>query len=457
MRLQRSISLAGLSALGLPLVLLACTPKERPDPTGSGGSGATSAGPVTATGAVTSTGAGGSGGSPPMGSCTKAGPAFTIMGDTELTGTPKLDDRIYLVPDVAKRAMVHVVLEDNGMNRLLVRSIVDDPSPLGNFTQFAALNLPSFRPSGAQVVAGALHVRGSLGNDLSQLIFPLDPDKGVGIDGSQVNLPTPIECLQGGHPGKIVFAPGTTPPQYLVTCVEEAPGTLARLFHGDGVGAPTKLLAKDPASPEMEPQLYTFEGGRHLVVFGGDKGGSFFSQGLNPSLLGALQPLKLTPDPVALEGVFATVPLPADQGITLITAFFDTSVGKGKFLAGPVLAKDYATLAKIPAGNIAPIEVIAAIADVAPIFRPTWDMTGIFGGGASTDSASARFYWFTRDGKPLVFGQSIYTSPGPTILTANAAPLGDINKLVVWTERDDAAAPPKYTVKGQKLICQIKS
>ena len=450
------LSLAGLSAVGLPLVLFACAPVERTDPPGSGGSsgsGGSAAGPTTGT----STGAGGSGGSVPVGSCTKAGQAFTVMGTTELDGTPQLDDKLYLVPDVANRAMVHVIIEDKGMNRLLVRSLVDAPSPLGNFTQFAGLNLPSFRPSGAKIIAGSLHVRGTLASDVSQLIFPLDPDNGVGIDGSLVNLPTPIECLQGGHPGKIVFAPGTSPPQYLVSCIEDPPGVMGRLFHGDGVGAPTTLVAKEASAPEMAPQLYTFEGGNHLVIFGGDKGGSFFSQGPGPSALGALQPLKLTAGPTALEGVFATVPLPADAGVTLIAAFFDATIGKGKFLTGPVLAKDYATLAKIPAGNIAPIEEISKVADVAPIFFPTWDATGIFGGGASTDSASARFYWFTRDGKPLVFGQSIYASPGPAILAANAASLGNLNKVVVWIERDDGASPPRFTVKGQKLICQIKS
>ena len=461
--MRRLLSIGGLSALVLPIALLACVPKVHPDPVGTGGSGGTAAvGPTTTTGTGTgtSTGVGGSGGAGPTGSCSKAGQAFTIMGDTELDGAPKLGDKIYLVPDAGtnKQAMVHVVIEDTGMNRVLVRSVRDDTTtPLGNFSQHGAVGVPSFRPVGAKITPGQLHIRGTNGNYASQLSFVLDPDKGVGVDGVIQDLPTPVECLQGGHPGKIAYALGSSPPQYLVTCVEDSPGIQARLFVGDGTSAPVELLAKDPASPEMRPELYTYENGTHLVIFGGDKGGSFFSQGTDPSLLGLLQPLKLTPTPATLEGVFATVPLLANSGVTLITAFFDTTVGKGQFLAGPVLAKDYSSLAKIPPGNIAPIQDIALLADVAPIFFPTWDATGIFGGGASSDSASARFYWFTRDGKPLVFGQTIYTSPGPAILAANAAPLGDINKLVVWTEWDAGATPPKYTVKGQRLICQIKS
>jgi hypothetical protein len=392
-----------------------------------------------------------------MGSCTKAGQPFTILGDAELDGTPQLDDKIHLIPDAGKRAMVHVVIQDNGMNRILVRTVVDDPSPLGTYTQYGGVGGPSFRPSGARVLQGQLVVRGTYGNDVAQVAFVVNPDKGVGVDGLLQGLPTPIECLQGGHPGKITFAPGTSPPQYLVTCVSDTAGAPGGLFAGDGMAMPIQLAAKDPSSPVMQPQLYTYQNGTHLVIFGGDQGGTFFSHGTSVNQLGELQPLKLTPAAAALEGVFATVPLPGDTGVTLISAFFDTGTGKGQFLAGPILANDYGTLAKIPPAGLAPIQDISMLADVAPIFFPTWDMTGIFGGGASTDGASARFYWFTRDGQPLVFGQTIATNPSATILTANAAPIGDVNKLVVWTERDDNAAPPKYTVKAQKLICQIKS
>jgi hypothetical protein len=449
-------SKAALAALGLPIVLLACTPKLRLDPIGAGGTGGAAAVGATTTSGAT-TGGGGSGGSIPMGTCTKAGQPFTIMGDVELDGATKLDDKIYLVPDASKRAMVHVVIEDKGQNRVLVRSVIDDPSPLGNFAQHGAVGVPSFRPAAARVVAGQLAIRGINSLEVAQMTFALDPDNGVGPDGLVQALPTPSACTVGGHPGRVVFAPGIDQPRYVVTCVDDPPGMLARLYVSNDSNTTDEIGGKDPASPAMQPALYAYENGIHLVIYGGDKGGSFFSFNADDTQLLDLQPLKLTPGAAELEGVFAAVPLPADDGVTLITAFFDTTAGKGKFLAGPVLSKDYGTLAKIPAGNLAPIEAISTFADVAPIFRPTWDATGIFGGGASTDSASARFYWFTRDGKPLVFGQAIYTSPGPAILAGNAAPLGDINKLVVWIERDSAFTPPKDTVKGQKLVCQIKS
>ncbi len=449
-----------LPALGFPLLVLACTPVVRPDPISSGGAGGDASG-VSATSAASTTGAGGSGGSggaAPMGTCSKmAGPPFIILGDQELDGAASLGDKIYLIPDAGKRAMVHVIIEDGGMNRVLVRTLIDDPNPVRNYAQYGAVGQPGFRPTGGRALNGQLLVRGSYGNNVAQLAYTVDPDNGVGVDGMLQILPTPVECSQQGHPDKVVFAPGTNPPRYLVTCLPDAAGMPGALFAGDGTSAPTQLLIKDPSSPEMRPALYTYQNGTHLVIFGGDKGGTFFSYGAKVDFLGGLQPLRLTPDVTTLSGVFATVPLPGDDGIAMISAFFDSSTGKGQFLAGPILASDYGSLAKIPPPGLVPIQNIPLIADVAPIFFPTWDPTGIYGAGASQDNASARFYWFTRDGKPLVFGQSIYTSTGPAILTANAAPLGDINKVVVWVERDDAATPPKYTVKGQKLICQIKS
>jgi hypothetical protein len=450
----------GIVAVGLPLlVVFACTPTVRPDPISSGGSGGSGAGG--AGGAMVGIGAsgvGGGGGAVPMGSCSKAGQAFTILGDTELDGTPKLSDKLYLVPDPGARAKVHVIVADNGMNRLLVRTVVDDSTPLGNFARYGSVGGPSFQSSGGRIVADHLVLRGTNGNYVATLTFADDPDKGVGVDGAWKALPTPNECLQGGHPGKVVFAQGSAPPRYLVTCLPGDPAvTTGTLFVGDGTAMPAQIAVKDQSAPEMAPALYTYENGTHLVVFGGDNKATFFSYGATSDALGALQPLKLTPNGATLEGVFAMVPLPNDDGVTLISAFFDSTVGKGQFLAGPILAKDYASLAKVPPGGIAPIQDIATLADVAPIFFPTWDPTGIFGGGASTDGATARLYWFTRDGKPRVFGQTIYTSPGPTILTANVAQLGNLNTLIVWTERDDTTMPPKYSVKGQKLICQVKS
>ena len=456
-----NLAALGISAIGLPLFLVfACVPKVRPDPIsggGAGGAGGSGLGGSVAEGPAT--GVGGSGGSAPMGSCSKVGQPFIVLGDNELGDTPKLDKKVYLVPDPGQRAKVHVVVTDNGMNRVLVRTVIDDQSPLGNYSQYGGLGGPSFRLAGAQVVAGHLVLRGTNGNSVAELAFPVDPDNGVKPDGVLQPLPTPIECLQGGHPGKVAFAVGSPAPLYLVTCLPDDPTmTGGILFAGDGLEMPTAIAVKDQSAPALSPGLYTYENSTHLAIFGGDNNkGTFFSYGATADLLGALQPIKLTPNGATLEGVFAMVPLPADDGVTLFSAFFDTSVGKGQFLAGPTPVKDYASFAKIPPGGSVPIQDIAALVDVAPIFAPTWDPAGIYGGGASTDGATARLYWFTRDGKPRVFGQAIYTSPGPTILAANAATLGLLYTLIVWTERDDRVTPPRYSVKGQKLICQVKS
>lgn len=459
-----NLAALGIPAIGLPLLLLlvfACVPKVRPDPISTGGGGAGGAGTMatSAGGSTTAVSASssGTGGGSPLGDCTKGGPVFTILGDAELTGTPGLSDRLYLIPDTTgKHAMVHVVLEDNGMNRVLLRTVIDSQSPLGNFSQYGAVGTPSLRLNGAQVLADHLVLRGTFGNNLAEVAFAVDPDKGVSVDGALQYLPTPVECTQGGHPGKVSFAPGSAPPLYLFTCLPDDPAMPGTLFTGDGTTS-NQLAVKDQVSPEMNPGLYAVENGVHLALFGGDKAATYFSYGSTAAALGGLQPLQLTQTSAALQGVFAMVPLAGDDGVTLISGFFDTTVGKGQFLAGPTLAKDYGALGKIPPGGLVPIQDIAMLSDVAPIFFPTWDPTGIFGGGASTDGATARIYWFTRDGQPRVFGKVMYTSPGPTILTANAAPLGTLNTLIVWTEQDNSASPPKYSVKGQKLICQVKS
>ena len=90
--------------------------------------------------------------------------------------------------------MVHVIIEDKGMNRVLVRSIIDDTLPLGNFAQKGAIGAPGFNLAGAQAVGGKLELRGTFGNDVATMTFNVDPDKGVGPDGIVQLLPTPIEC-----------------------------------------------------------------------------------------------------------------------------------------------------------------------------------------------------------------------------------------------------------------------
>ena len=203
-----NLAALGIPAIGLPLLLLfACTPKVRPDPISTGGGGAGGAGTLTtsAGGSTTAVSASssGTGGGSPMGDCTKGGPVFTILGDAELTGTPNLGDKLYLIPDTAeKNAMVHVVLEDNGMNRVLVRTVIDSATPLGNFTSYGAGGMPGFRVSGWLSLSGDLALRGSFGNNLALLGFKIDPFMGVGVDGALQYLPTPVECTQGGHPAR---------------------------------------------------------------------------------------------------------------------------------------------------------------------------------------------------------------------------------------------------------------
>jgi hypothetical protein len=231
---------------------------------------------------------------------------------------------------------------------------------------------------------------------------------------------------------------------------------VALLYSGDVTAMPTLIATDDPAAPVMQPDLYTYVDGTSLVTFTQDMSGVFFSYGITPQDIAKIQPFKLTAAPGVAQGLFALPPLAGDTGVAIISAFFDKTTGKGQFWGGPVLSKDFGSLSQTPPPSLASIADVTVLADVAPIQNPTWDSAGIHGAGATQDKSSVRFSWFTRDGKPLVFAQPVYTAAGSTILVANAAPLGDFARLVVWIEQS-ADSPPQYVVKGQQLICQIKS
>lgn len=461
--MRRLLLIGGLSALGLPIAFLACTPVVRPAPAGTGGSGGSggtaSMGSTTSTGGSTTTGAGGSGGAMPVGTCSKSGLPFDIVSASDLGAGAQLTDKIYLVPDLEKRAMVHVLVEDPGHDSVVVRTVFDDPSPLGALTLFNNGNTPGFRPQIGWAANGQLAIHGRAKYSLLRVDFPVDPDKGVGANGTPTGIQVPTECLQTGSIDRVAFARDGDVARYVMVCPQDqadAGPPVALLYSGDVTAMPTLIATDDPTAPVMQPDLYTFVDGTSLVTFTQNMSGAFFSYGITPQDLAKVQPFKLTAAPGVAQGVFALPPLAGDTGVAVISAFFDKNTGKGQFWAGPLLTKDFGSLSQTPPPSLAPIAEVTVLADVAPIQNPTWDAAGIHGAGATQDKSSVRFSWFTRDGKPLVFAQPVYTATGSTILVAGAAPLGDFARLVVWIEQS-ADSPPQYVVKGQKLICQIKS
>jgi hypothetical protein len=450
----------GFAFLGLPLLVLACTPKVRPpDPVGTGGAGGAPATGTTTSSSGSSTGAGGGGGSSPIGSCTKSGVPFDIMGAADLPAGTQLANQIYLVPDLEKRAMVHVVVDDPGLERFLVRTVFDDTNPVGPLAVFSDGNLPGFHPQIGWAASGQLSLHGQAQYGLVRVDIPVDPDQGVGTNLAPAGIPVPVECSQTGHIARVAFARDGDAARYLMACPQD-PGdagpAMALLYAGDTTAMPTLIATDDPGAPIMRPDLYTFVDGTSLVTFSLDSAGNFFSYGITPQELAKLQPFKLTAAPSVAQGLFAIPPLAGDTGVAVLSAFFDKDTGKGQFWAGPVVTKDFGSLSQTPPPSLGSIAEAPVLAEVAPLQNPTWDATGIYTAGATQDKSAVRFSWLQRDGKPLVFAQQVYLATMTTVVVAGAAPLGDFTRLVVWIEQS-AGPPTQYLVRGQKLICQIKS
>lgn len=437
-------------------MLLACTPKVRTYPTGAGGSGggdSSSTSTMGTTSTSSSTGTGGAGGSIPTGSCTKSGSAFDILSTNDLGAGSSLTSDVFLVADQENHAMVHVVVADSALSRILVRTVVDDVSPIGGLSQFGAVGTPSFQPRAAWAAAGQLHLEGSRGSSIEELGFPIDPDKGMGADGATVPFATPVECLQGGHLGHLAFAQDGANVRYIAVCESDTSGNPSLLFAGGSLGQPVQLASDTSIATVMQPQIYSYVNGTHLVFFAPNDGQFYFSYGAAVDAITQVQPFRITADPDARQGVFSVVPLPADDGVALLAAHFNVNLSMGQYWTGSVLTKSYATLSQVPPPGLELAQDIPSLNEAVTPSPPSWNATGIFSAGTTAQGKILRMFWLTREGKPLVFGQDVYTTVDTTISGGNAAPFGDSGALVVWIEQT-ASSPPQYLVRGQKMICK---
>lgn len=439
-----------LSALGLPLLVLACAPVSRTYTSGSGGATSSSSADTSSTGTG---GSGGSGGKAPSGSCTKEGLPFDILTAVELGSGTSLADEILLVPEQKNVAMIHVVLKDAAQSRVLVRTVVDSAKLLGNFVQFGSPGVPPFKPSVAW--GGAhLHIEGTTGSSIGELNFSIDPDDGVITGGKPDVFATPNDCLQGGNLGSVAFAQDGEKARYLASCIPSQAGPPARLFAGGWTGQPVEIAADVSSSNLMHPTFYAFAGSKHLAFFSGNDGQSFFSQGATVTELVNLHPFLLTMEPDTFQGIFAAPPRPANDGVTILGAHFNIKTSKGQYWTGSPLATDYATLAQTPPPGFAPVQDITSLQDTVTPSPPSWNEQGIVSAGATPDGDEARLFWLTREGKPLVFGQEAYKSTDTTIRGANAAPFSGSDILVVWIERTGATDDTSL-VRGQRMSCKI--
>ena len=443
-----------LSALGLPLLVLACAPVSRTY--GSGGGGATSSSSADASSAATG-GSGGSGGKALTASCTNEGTPFDILTKDEL-GTASLDDSILLAPDQENVGMVHVILSDVGKNQIIVRTVVDDPKRLANLSYFGNASAPVFSPRAAWGGGGRLHIEGVASNAIQELNFNVDPTNGVAPDGKVDGYQTPIQCLQGGYTDQLAFAQDGEKARFVVVCrpnVVAGPPPLTRLFAGGWTGAPVQLAADVPDVTLMRPDLYAFVGGKHIVFFTSMEGTTFFGQGTTVEELTTLQPLRFTTDPAARQGIFALAPTTASDGIALIGAHINPTTEMGQYWTGSALAKDYAALSQEPSPGFVAAQDIATVKEAVTPSPLGWNAQGAFSAGVVPDKKSVHMFWLTREGKSLIFGQEIYKSADTVVRGASAAPLGSSATLVVWVERTGTAAPYAYQVRGQRVSCKL--
>jgi hypothetical protein len=437
-----------LSTLSLPLLALACAPVTRSYPPGSGGATSSSS---AETSSASTGGAGGSGGGVPTGSCVKVGLPFDVLSSNDLGAKAQLQPDVLLASDQENVAMVHVIVKDYNQNQVDVRTVLGGVKPLGSFSSFGSPTAPPFSPRAAWAVAGQLHVEGAQGNAVEELNVAVDPDNGVGPSGALKQFETPIECLQSGQLGATVFAQDGPNARYLAVCDLSASSMPSLLYAGGWTGKPVLVATAMLSEAVMRPTAYSFAGSTHLAFFAND-GQVFFSYGPAVTDLGKTQAFRLTADPDARQGVFFAAPLPADDGVTLLSAHFNLMTDKGQFWTGATPTTSYATLSQVPPPGFASAQDIPTLKDAVTPTVPGWDAKGIVSAGTTPDNKGVHLFWLTRQGQPLVFGQEVYKAVDTTVLSASAAPLGDTT-LVVWTEKTGSTTTTKYLVRGQVLSC----
>lgn len=441
-------SLRLLAASGAILALLACQPVDRQYDTGT-----TTTMSTTGTGGMGTGGTSGTGGTAQAGSCTTVGTTFSILGTQDL-GTDALDDKPVLVPDSGQgHAMVHVVVNDKTAGKMIIRSLVDDPTAtVGNLASLSG----GFTPVGGWVTPGAsLFVQGSIGNvagtvgGIGQVTFSVDPQKGVTGTGSFSPYATPSDCKSPGHVQNLAVTQEGTDTYYIASCASsDTSPSSATLWLGNvssqGVGMVSSGMSTDAA---MKPDVYLSVGGVRFVSFKGEMGqGGGFAYGTKPTDLATFHPVDLVSGQTG--SIMAGAP-DATGGL----AIFAASVGSGftgaSLWSGDLTTSGLDTLSTSASTALQQVYTVSDIAKAGGFSHATTDQSAVLMAGPTLDSKSVTFDWFTRDARALVVEQVVYTTSSATVVAAGAAPLGS-HYVVVWVEQDSAGA---FQVVGQRLLC----
>jgi hypothetical protein len=443
-----------IPGFALPLALAACSPTVREY--GSGGSGPASGTSSAASSGSTggSGGTGGTGGGTPA-KCTPSGGVFKVLTDTDFGVGGQLDDKPILVADPGPAGMnkpsVHVLVSNRATGTMYVRSIIDDPNPVGNLVKYGGPAGPSFQFAGGWVDPGKLlHVVGSLGNTgISVMPIPVDPYKGVGSPGSLSAVPTPMACQSPNRVDRLQVVHDGTGVRYAVSCVLGTT-TNASLWVG---GSDPSILFQVATGMQndlaMRPSLYAWQNGIHLIGVSQDMGTGGFFFGPDGAL--GATPVPFTIDPNQSSILMGATPLPDGSGVALFAASIDPNLTSGSIWGGSVQALDYSKLGEVPPPVLGKYFSFTDVSKAAGFTSPTFDENHVVTAGSSLTKDAVYFDLLKRDGTPLVIEQQVYAAMGTTILTAVAAPLG-LQSVVIWIEQD-GANPPNYVVQGQLMVC----
>lgn len=448
--------------------IAACTAETRDFTGGSGGSTSSTSNSTSTSASTASTGGGGTGGSGGTGtstggsggtgtvaaSCMLAGGAFDILNANDF-GTDEIDDKALLVPGAAGgKGQVHVVVRDRTTQKLWIRTVLDEPNPLG-----AIVHVGSASTGGYEIGTGwtdpmGLHLAGGSSNlGIGDTFLPYNGQNGLQQNPTFNAIETPPDCKAPNYIGRLRMVEVNGSLVYLAGCrLAASPGMIdASLWVGSSMVAPVHVADGNQKDPLMNPDLVTFVNGKVLAFYSNDFGPVGVAYGLDTELA---SPVPFNLDPSMVTFVFGQVPLPSNDGVTLLAATAESSLQSGSLWSGALGPAALHNLGTTPPPGMN--KLISGPVDMLGGFgRPTHDKDTIISAGISFLMNGAYFHWLTRDGKPLVLEYPIVTSDGTfSVITALAAPLNNFNKLVVWIERD-GASPPHYTVKGRKVFCTM--
>jgi hypothetical protein len=456
-----------LPVLSVVAAFAACTPTVRVF--GTGGATTSSSSSSSSSG----TGTGGSGGSAPTGTCTPVGAPFTVLNAADF-GYSALDDKPVIVADPAQpgHPLVHVIVNATTTGQMVVQSIssnntmqVANMAIYGGAMYDGGPQAQTFAPVAGWVTPGSqLFVQGSLGGNnpnggpsgIGQMTFPLDPNQGVLSmpPPSFSPYPTPADCTQPGNVGRMVAIQNGAGVRYATSC--NLQNNLESLWLGSDTGAPISIGSGIASDAGVNPQMYAYVGGVNFIGLNANNGlaGNGYVYGPDTAL-GPFTPLVLQTGQIGIP--MSSPPLPTDAGFAFFAASVNMAETSGSLWSGAVQATNLAALAQTPPPGLNKILTASTITDIAPLSHPSYDSTYVYIAGSTLSMADVNFYWFLRDGTPLVVGQNVYTSVSSgtitsTIDAALAAPLSPPTVIVVWIEHD-GSSPPVYTVKAQLLDC----